>query len=285
MAAKSASVLQVGVDWITVSSSRKASTRRLKLAGYRLLEAERRRGNIRKVWGFSGYQGMKCGGVQVGERDDGACVRLSSQTADDHWLEVYHEADGCSRIDLQVTARSATDPRKLISQHYREALKFSRSQQRGPSVNIWKSSNGSATLYLGQRISENFGRIYDKGRESGHEALRGAVRYERECKGAVAHAMAFALSRARHKKALINAEVQQFILARGVSCWWPAENLKTIVLHESPTDCVRLCRWLSVQVSPSVQRLLEAGMRKEVLEALGLETATRSGLRLVRKAS
>jgi hypothetical protein len=284
MGVPSGRIVQVGVDWLTCSATRRASARRLTAIGRRILSAEERRGNIRKLWHFSGYDGLHCGGVQVGERYDGACVRLTSGLADDHWLAAYQEADNLSRIDLQVTVRYGRDPRQIISQHYREALCFTKRHPRGATVDLWKSSNGSSTLYLGQRCSDNFGRIYDKGRESKVDTLRNCVRYERECKGDVAKAMGHLLARSRNRKPQIVAEVSSFITARGVSQGFALSPMTSIEVPAKISDHDRLLSWLTVQVSPSVKQLIAAGRYNEVLIALGLTGSTQSRLQLVKKA-
>lgn len=139
-------------------------------------------------------------------------------------------------------------------------------------------------------MSDQMGRIYDKGREqadreNGQGGTRCEVipqgkiwRYEVEFKAYRAKKVAHYLS---EKSGLwpdvntgIGGMVAHWFLDRDVSL--PYELQWDILgfsaeLSATVTDDEKTLNWLSTQVSPSVARLLKSGKRDEILLALGLE--------------
>jgi DNA relaxase NicK len=142
---------------------------------------------------------------------------------------------------------------------------------RRPKRSLIINSEGGSTCYIGSRVSENFGRVYDKGRES-ETAPAGALwRWECELKGSLALAAA--------KQLLDYPDPLPAILSY-VTSWWErrcsvrladATNPLTLVVSPSDrtTDEVRLA-WLQSSIRPCIRRLVESVGRERVLAALGL---------------
>lgn len=277
-------IVNAGVDWVTCTGNTEQSRKRVFNLGMRLMDQELKRGNERRVWSFEGYKGFKAGGIQVGARESGSVLRITGGLADEHFNKAYDVCDNVSRLDLQFTARVDRAPAKVIACEYRRALKHSRSLKRGPTVDIWKSSNGSATCYLGQRVSERCARIYDKGRQSLLPVLDGCVRYELELKGAAAKLFSAHLANSRSRRRFAVDQVLQFVEIRGCRPELTGANLQTIVLHRPAADCARQLQWLRDGVRPTVQRLIAAGLEDAVLNCLGLETRKGAHLRVVKRA-
>lgn len=238
--------------------------------GNRILESEASAGNDVCEWGMSGYSGLKCGSVQLGHRADSSIIRLGSGVAFDNWLNVYHAAENFSRLDLQITARSNLKPKALIQRSYRDALKFSAQNGGMPRVSILKSSNGTATMYLGRRQSERFSRVYDKGAESGLDYFANSTRFEVELKGALCLPSLRVLSdsyRPMHAAAQI---VLRHFRDRGLSLSMKNTTDRALSAPRRRSDQERRLEWLRKQVRPTVQALVAAVGLASVENVLGL---------------
>ena len=268
-------IVDLGVDWVTATATTKASTNALWNSGMRWMIDEHKQGNDKRLWNFKGYDGFKSGAVAVGARPDSVIVRISGGLARQHFEEAFRVCTNISRLDQQVTVRSKRQAGKVISSCYRRALCKSRQSNRGPSVSILKHSNGSATLYLGQRISEKFGRVYDKGAESQLPVMQGAVRFEYEAKGSVALLEAKALAKSGNAPHHILERVSKFALDRIGRLEWMSAKTQTIVLHRAATDKERSLEWMRVGVRPTALRLAELGWAQEVLDCLGVDEIAR----------
>lgn len=266
--------IDYGIDWITSTGQTTAARRRMYRLGSSLIRSERASGNEQRVWGMAGYEGIKCGSVQLGERHDSTIIRLSSGLAWEHWKKVYHAGEKFSRVDLQVTARMGRTPLSVISGCYHKALRHSKRCRRGPAVSILRSSNGTATVYLGKRQSMRFSRIYDKGRESGLDHYQGAVRFELETKGALCLPTLRAI--ASHHRPLLECAsiVVDHFRARGISLERFKSDHRALSAPRTRSDHVRRLAWLRRQVAPSVKMLVADGHRALILECLGLSIAT-----------
>lgn len=263
-------VLESDIDWMTATGFSSEAQELMQNFGARLLISEGARGNDTKPWRFAGYEGFKCGSVQCGSRPDSSCVRLGSVVAAENWRELYRISEGISRVDLQLTVRTDDDPVRCLAAVHRQALRFSAKRKDGPSVTLIRGNDGSATVYLGKRESDVFGRAYAKGVESGLDHYKGTVRFEVEFKGG------HCLSVLRH---LIASPVEAvgivscvcgFFKSRGCALSLPCEALFIVRCSRSQSDNTRRLEWLRKQVRPSVQHLIASGCYDEVIRALGL---------------
>jgi hypothetical protein len=209
-------ILQSGIDWITVTTADPHRGLHLALWASGLLTHQLRLGNIRKPWGMSGFKGHQVGQVQLGHRGDECILRLSSETAATNWRKAYQLSENCSRIDLQVTHRDHRCARSRIRKHYREALRHSAKQKRGPFVTLITGNDGSDTLYLGRRESNIYCRIYAKGVESKDRYLEESVRYEVEIKNRLALLLCRAIAANGSDTDHAIVQVSQLCESRGV---------------------------------------------------------------------
>jgi len=279
-----------GVDWITVSQMRSGSKKPLELLALPLLKQQQKLGNMRHGWGMAGYSGFQCGSVQVGTGPQGALVRLGSKVAQQHWRKFYDNADGCSRLDLQLTVKTTTPTQRLIRRHYRQALRKVKSGGPTREISIWQSSNGSATLYINQRISDRFGRIYDKGAESKQPEWKDCVRYEIELKNDYCSNTITQLHRTKADEGPITVSLDGrlcaqtenstslFIISRALQFFsdvgasvprfapLPINNIVSC----DRSDSSRVLQWLSSQVRPTLARMSSSPHWPDVLKALAL---------------
>lgn len=264
-------IVDAGVDWLTATATTKQSRRRLYNAGLEWMEDEHKQGNERRCWDFKGYDGFKSGAVSVGTRHDSSIVRISGGLARQHFKEAFKLCTNISRIDQQVTVRPTRSPGQVISSCYRRALSKSRKTNSGSTVSILKHSNGSATLYLGQRVSERFGRVYDKGAESELPVMQGCVRFEYEAKGSVGLLEAKCLAASSSPQDHVIERVSRFVQDRIGRLEWNSANPQTFVLHRGATDYDRSLKWMRECVGPTAKRLAAHGLAAQVLDCLRVD--------------
>lgn len=263
-------LIDCGVDWITVSSADSAGSRLLEQEGLRLLEQESHKGQPIRPWAMSGYEGFGCGHVSVAEYNGRVLVRAGAEVAHQHWSTLFALSESCSRLDCQVTLGRYSDPQRLIHQCFKQARSQLGKFKRPPAVDLWASNNGSSTLYLNKRSSNQFGRVYDKGRESRLDYYQGCVRFEVEFKSDAARQVAHAIAGKSRQSTDAAAHCSGFFDARGIRAPAAFVSGKHIVLPRSKPDVARRLEWLSVAVRPAVLALVALGYHKEVVAALGL---------------
>lgn len=267
-------LLSVGVDYLTVIETRGIMAADLASCASSLFRNEVERGNVSKGWGMAGFSGFQAGQIQIGKRDDEILVRLSSNLAQRSWRQCYLLATNVSRMDLQVTVNWGKDCGPIIRRQHRQALRWSKSSNAGTKVRYISSNDGGQTVYLGSRESMRFGRIYDKGVESGLAQFANAVRYEVEFKGKLAQLVASDMASTHAEMSSTVGKVSRFFYDRGV----PLQGLQKAHQHESchriRSDHSQSLLWLRESVRPCLRRLIRAGKRAEVFEALGLSDET-----------
>jgi len=262
--------MDAGVDWITATSGDSSLTEKLRFRAASWVKQESARGCEIAPWRQYGYEGLACGSVQFGERTDSGIVRLGGAVAWQHWREVYRLSTNVSRIDVQVTIRHSGPSTSTISAHYKAAM---RARKRGlvrRAVDLYRGSDGSATVYFGKRQSERFGRIYEKGRQSRLDHYENAVRYEVEFKDVQANHIAKTLAWSTEEKALVVRLVADYFNeARAWSSCVELGQSTTVDAAPRPERQSSI-EWLRYQVAPAVTRLIEQGHLDQVVQALGL---------------
>jgi len=261
---------ECGIDYFTATKQRSAGSKKFLQRIESIVYKEASRGNELKPWGMSGYKGWRAGSAEYGVRRDGYIARVSSGLANEEWAKLYALCDNVSRIDLQETIRTDSQPRNAIARDYSLMSRWAKSSKRHAQVCILRHSNGSATLYSGQRSSAVFLREYDKGLETGLDYYKGCVRREAELKGALAMSIASQLHRSRARRRAISAGVQTFFEVRRGVRWSQSESLLESTVPRARSDDERKLKWLAESVRSSVQVLLAHGRELEVLTALDL---------------
>src|SRR5690349_5400537 len=127
---------ELGVDYITCVAKEAGGWHQLKSTAFELLRVEEKKGNKVSGFGMAGFTGFKCGGVQVGQRDEEFLCRLSSEAAQVSWRSVKQFSDNVSRLDLQATVRVESGPSSRIERERRAALRHAASQK-GKRVVQW----------------------------------------------------------------------------------------------------------------------------------------------------
>lgn len=265
-------LVNINVDWITATCRDGPSIRRLQTQAELWMHDELRAGNECLEWSSHGYAGLSCGSVQLGKRHDGLLVRVTGIDAQLKAPLVVQYASNVSRIDLASTVRLKVGQKWFAESCEREARRHKKKHNLVHQVELRRNTNTGNTVYLGRRISDRFIRVYDKGAESKLEEFSGCWRAECQYNNKLAWSIANDAAREEWDLAWIHNVVQAELERKGVSWFQPLErapNNLTQAPKKLPTNSSRLL-WLEAQVAPTVQRLIESGMRDEVLRALNL---------------
>jgi DNA relaxase NicK len=129
------------------------------------------------------------------------------------------------------------------------------------------------TLYLGRRVSDVFMRVYDKHRESKLDHYKGCWRFEVQYNNRAAWTTMQALAEHNFDDEWLRDRVLSEFMKRGISGAGLKRGTCAVPFRRDPrpasSSSSRLA-WLKSQVRPTVDQLVQAGYREEVLVALGL---------------
>jgi len=268
------------VDWLTVTVADWAKQRLLCDEVDRLMQIRKGQGFAQKPWRFKGYDGWTCGGVRWGTREDGSIVMLSGEDAALNWPTCLAWCDNCSRVDLAVTVILLSPKHHVASEAYGMlTLEGSNTNSRTRKMSLVVNNYGGETFYIGSRASDQFGRLYDKGREmdDGTDIPEGLIwRYETEFKSYRARRIAAQMLEAAKDttdyRQNLGETVYKWFVSRGVKPIFSTYNsmpFTTETYAKLSDDDVTL-RWFSTQVAPSVKRLKKNGKEEEAKRALGI---------------
>ena len=260
----------IGVDYLTATAVEPDDYQPLHSLATALFRVQAEKGNNPKAWGMAGFKGWSCGSVAIGRREKETLVRLSSDSAALSWRGVVHLATNISRIDLQATVLPHDGPSARIDRHRNQAHDNSAESGNRKVVRWVRDNRGGYTLYLGQRTSICFGRIYDKSVESKLSCYEGCIRYEVQYHNKLAKRVACALASDHQTIPRIASYCRQFFSGRGVDLELQYNDRSTYCSPRTRSDADRNLAWLSQAVRPTVLRLIACGRGAEALSALGL---------------
>jgi hypothetical protein len=273
--------VDASIDWLTVTATKQE--RRLHFVNFarQLVKLENGRGGLERPWHWKGYSGATSNGVKWGTRQDSDILQIAGGTAGEWFDQAWTHSDNCSRLDLAATIKVEGKVSDYIHRHSEEALALKAEKGSGPSVSVIWSEGSPATLYVGRRESDLFGRVYDKGLESGDLAYDKCIRYELEVKGEPAYRGAARVHSAADRPGVIRNALWEFFTRRGVRpiyrCMGEPVRIANI---RQPSDAATRLGWLSSQVAPAVKRLIAEGLWREVFEALELPHSLTEKFRL-----
>jgi len=266
-------VVEVGVDWLTVTSKGLVGIQLLNDVAQEAVRASVGENKIEyQEFRAHGYLGWRTTTVNFGTRPDGAVCQFKGPIADTFFDELALEVYNVTRIDLQMTVyMSPYNPDYAHMQYLRVKATTPEEGQRKYTYMV--DLKGSDTLNVGSRQSEQYGRIYDKyGQSKRQWEYKNCYRFEVELKGDRAKQYAKAL----HKLENRNEVIRDFVLA------WFSErnvlvpeltpgNLSSIMAFSRDKSTVeKKLNWLRAQVAPTVQQLLLQGFDKDVWDALNV---------------
>jgi DNA relaxase NicK len=270
------------VDWLTLTTSDSSIRELLFAASVEFLKDLKGEGYTAKPWGMKGYKGWMCGSFRWGTRDTGDIIMMSGEVARANFGPMLVMCENATRVDLAVTVTVADPVLDLAKQSYEWLTRGSVADGRlTRKFTFVENSDGGQTLYIGSRLSDQFGRLYDKGRESSQGKEEGIPqgkiwRYEVEFKGYRAKRIATQildnLEVADNIHDFLGATVYKWFLSRRVPLIMDTyKNIPfSTEVSAKLSDDETTLNWLSTQVSPSVRRLIQGGKKSQVLDALGL---------------
>jgi hypothetical protein len=262
-----------GVDAVTVSyrdDSRvafeeiRAATRRA--VSYRMDGSfETRSARLR------GYEGERPHpSMFVGSMAGQGTLVVATGSLSEYVVDELRDADHCARIDLQLTLWVSQDADTLISKarDYADSFRKAPGRLGRPfSIRHEQTLGSGDTLYLGSRTSERFGRIYNKGAESGELEYSGSIRYEVELKNDAATRFYRRYVATTDPTACLLSEVLRDFSEWGIHL---PTNLadkypKRIEATPDPFSAERKLEWLRNGVSGTVDKLLDEGVEFEAI--------------------
>lgn len=259
------------IDWLTVTNTNPQQFDGLLALGKLCLRHSIALGNAASDWRWKQYKGYHAEGVSFGERDDSVILQLSGCMAEEWATTAYNYATNCSRIDLAVTVQYAEQRKGIADGVYSQGNEWQDKRGQGPGFTLVTNSAGGSTCYVGARISDIYGRVYDKWAETRRAEYARCWRWEMECKGEVAKRCADSLIAHPARAGAIASTVHRYFARRGAEPDWSVDTDSIKVVHIRPTSDERTrLRWLREQVRPAVAWLCERGKKQEVVDALGL---------------
>lgn len=217
-----------------------------------------------------GYKGARVGSVQWGERDDKLLVMVTGKFAEEAIVMVDPLITEVTRIDTQITVNFA-QPNLNVVRAMQKWLESDASGKRGKAP--WKVINSLTgdTLYLGNRESERFFRVYDKGGQQGSEKGL-SWRYEMEAKGSAAQRDYLYISETPDIEGAVVGLVYTKFGERLVRVpVLPGDRPSAIELPKKERSREDFIAWLQNSVKPVVLHLQSLGERDRIVEALGIQ--------------
>lgn len=272
-------LVESGVDYLTLTSNKDGIVSRETYERLKEIHVDRdwggQAGIEESVWRWNGYAGKRFGKLLWGCRPDGSIIRVSSSAADTIGKAMSGTGWNCTRVDFQATVRlSGTTVDAHIKDCATSAV-LARSAATGRPVKIAHINGYGAgdTLNIGSRSSDVYMRVYNKARESELPEYEQCVRVECEFKDDRARNAYWAWQASGCSHDFVLETLAAMAGRRGVSTLHGvAKGVGVIPLgrvHNTNLDAKLM--WLEHVVRPSVDKLVAAGWKEDVLRALGLD--------------
>jgi hypothetical protein len=268
--------ITAGVDWLTLTLPLGSEQdQRWKQAGIQELMKIAEQGYDLCERSLLGYIGHSCGNCFIGTREDGHMMQFCGRFADSAISHIYRPDAHVSRIDVQVTVKHDVMPLNVAGKGYHRALYQDSGvrQNKKRKVYLITGSDGGQTLYVGAPSSEQRGRLYNKEVQSESPEYVRTWRYEVVLRNDRAKLVC--------DRVLESQNTRTGFIASYVAMWWQARGIETPWDFDAevapippqktlPTDVERQIAWITLQVAPTIRRLIAAGYSDTLLERLGL---------------
>lgn len=263
--------LSAGIDWITCTARSPARVAALLSLGKDLVKQEVGSGGKQKPWHFQGFSGHTAGAIAAGYSGTGACVRASGATARECARELIECADNVSRLDIQVTVAASSYDAGYAERLYRSLLSAPKGRGRQLAKTLITSTYTGDTLYLGRRISDSYGRIYNKSAEDKVAEYPPRWRYELELKRKYAKSQALAYAASENQESWCVARVYHWFSDRHAAPpISPLERCTDCGPSRGSSEETRVVEWLKVGVRPVLKRLAAIYGWPDVLALVGV---------------
>jgi hypothetical protein len=273
------SVLDVGVDWFTVTMPIGLRSRFAASKVSRIMEMAVEKGEERKDTNRLGFVGERINGLFYGFKGDTLMIIASGSTAAEQADFFLPMGNNVTRLDLAVTLHDEIPSRDWTEIALSQVMKDGRVEGGSLTTHRINGTPTGRTLYIGSRSSDRYIRIYDKTAESPETyaptAWRWEIEYKRPRSGVVASRLV--------KDGLSSRNILEHCKATfaGLSVTLPSRTLGPgWIAHRPPrltTSETRL-RYAQRVVAPFLRGLVEAVGEDRVSQALDRSLFTRDRL-------
>lgn len=262
-----------GVDWVTMTSPKDQIGMEWYSMYMKYQTEKLKEGDTEFHFNNGFYSGLGIASMRWGYSDHlGFIILISGADAERFWQHLEPGRNRVTRLDLCVDFRP--NPTRLVAQELFIGVSKERKAE-FPMLSLFIGPRGGDTLYVGSRHSTQFGRLYDKGVESGKEGPGVKWRVEVEYKKPLAGEMAGELileDSVSRQQAIVDTVLHWFS-DRGIEVIPENDGALSIKIsmEQRITTADRKLAWLHSQVHPTVQKLISLGLGKEVLKSLALD--------------
>jgi DNA relaxase NicK len=263
-------ITNASVDWVTMTTTNDGIgaawyTMYAKYRKMRQKEADRE-----TPFSNGYYSGFRIGSMQWGYQEHlGYICIISGEDAERYWYTLSPTDARVTRLDL--CCDFMYQDLKYLALELFEKASDQRKQEK-PGLSLFIGPEGGDTLYVGSRHSQQFGRLYDKGVESGTSPPGHYWRAEVEFKKPLSGLMAAELVQE-------TGENRVQAIADTVVNWFFDRDIKVledtvegrriqISVEQRITTAEKKLAWLRTQVQPTVRQLVSLGLGKEVAKSL-----------------
>lgn len=259
-------IFSAGIDWITASGSTGSSSLSMEHFWDAIADNERAAGREVKPAARLGYKGWQAQGAFFGRSTQGVLCQLTSLRAALGAKELTMLSTNVSRLDVQVTIFPGREAPNLAEEGFRNLDHASPGKGRRHAYSYTLTRPQGATLTINRRLSDLYGRLYDKGAEMRSLHAFWLWRYELEMKRQVAQRWANILADSERTAALSCELVHEFYSRKKVVPRFSrlSDDLAGQHFIEERTTDVR--RWLQTSVSVTLAKQIKK---------VGLETTLR----------
>lgn len=262
--------LSAGIDWLTVSKKDVRPSDEFDDLATSLLHASLEEGEKVRLGSWMGYAGLRSPRCFYGWLGQKAVCWLSGPHTPAHTVKLIEIADNVSRLDLQMTVEHTPPDAALGRINFRRAATYEGRAGVRPIVTELHDTKGGCTISIGSRISDQYGRHYDKGVQAKLGPAGALWRFEVEYKRDIALKMA---------RQMAAAGKMADAAARSVWQWWTSRGIPPTA--RAPKGCLIDMRlparteadpleWFESKVSRTVRRAVDSQGLHPVLRALGL---------------
>jgi hypothetical protein len=268
-------IISVGVDWITatahsidgVISFLDIACEVIKTAGDEGFNAE---SQVRQ-----GFRGVSVPHFFYGRREGEAMIQAGTSLAHHLTGRVAAAAMNISRLDLQVTIDTSRDHLPLSVHAFKTLERLEKTIGRPRGYTLTTTRPAGDTLTLNKRVSDEFGRLYDKGVESKTAPAHSLYRYEVEFKRERAIQRAHQLVKGGLIETDIIGQVWDWWATRGVEPFYPRGGVTEASAWSVDGPERNTLSWFERSVSVTVARAVKRHGLKATIEALGLSSLVR----------
>jgi DNA relaxase NicK len=266
-----ASVLTVGVDWITVVYPEYDFPEYVQSTIYAAVDRLVGEGATPLHMSLYGYSGTKVGGLFFGVGNQGSIVQVSGSLADTLWTSLDAPDAKCTRLDMQVTVLLGTDAPTIALRAAEDSRRLRDTLTKKWNIRYIDGYGKGDTTYIGSMQSLSFARVYDKMRESRSPEYVNTWRYEVVFRKDYAQSIWKQLLTQGNYRNTIICTTYAYLTGRGVNPLYDTNQDDPIkpTAPERTADSRRL-QWLEDTVKPLLGGLASRGLLDAAIKALAI---------------